>query len=175
LLTDWLSRTTKRWAIPATRTLTLPGGAASAQKDDGVLARLRGNDGSLGYLSAVTALAEHVPSFAVRNPAGRFVSPTLEGMRAAASAADLGADLRAHAVAAPGDLAYPLCSFTFVLVRAGGNDVASRRAAARFLWWATHDGQPFAPPLGFGALPGELQVRDEGVLHALRAGDAPAL
>lgn len=174
LLSEWLSKTSKHWSVPATRTLTLPTGT-SAMKDDGVLARLRGSDGSLAYLSAVTALSEHVTSFAVRNGAGRFVLPSLEGMRAAAGAADLGGDLRAHAVGAPGDLAYPVCSFTFVLVREGGTSVAARRALARFLWWATHDGQSFAPPLGFGALPGELQVRDEGVLHALRAGPELAL
>ncbi len=175
LLSDWLLKTSKRWTLPATRSLTLPGAATAAQKDDGMLARLRGNDGSVGYLSAVTALSEHVASFAVRNPAGHFVMPTLEGMRAAASTADLGGDLRAHAIAAPGDLAYPICSFTFVLVRSTGSNVAGRQALARFLWWATHDGQSFAPPLGFGALPGELQVRDEGVLHSLRVGDDPAL
>jgi phosphate transport system substrate-binding protein len=174
LLSEWLSKTSKRWSIPATRTITLPVGT-SVQKDDGMLARLRSSDGSVGYLSAVTALSERVTSFAVRNPAGRFVLPSLEGMRAAASTADLGGDLRAHAVAGPGDLAYPVCSFTFVLVREGGTNTSARRALARFLWWATHDGQSFAPPLGFGALPGELQVRDEGVLHALRAGDGPAL
>ncbi len=174
LLSEWLTKTSKHWSLPPTRALTLPGGVA-AQKDDGMLARLRGSDGSLGYLSAVTALSEHVSSLAVQNPAGRFVLPTLEGMRAAASSAELGGDLRAHAVAAPGDLAYPLCSFTFVLVQKDGSNVASRRALARFLWWATHDGQGFAPPLGFGALPGELQVRDEGVLRGLRAGDDAAL
>lgn len=175
LLSDWLSKTTRRWSLPASRSLTLPGPATAAQKDDGMLARLRGNDGSVGYLSAVTAMSEHVASFAVRNPSGHFVLPSLEGMRAAATAADLGGDMRAHAVAAPGDLAYPICSFTFVLLRSTGNDVASRQALARFFWWATHDGQSFAPPLGLGALPGELQVRDEGVLHALRAGDDLAL
>jgi phosphate transport system substrate-binding protein len=175
LLSDWLSKTSKRWTLPATRALTLPGAATAAQKDDGMLARLRGNDGAVGYLSAVTAMSEHITSFAVRNPAGHFVLPSLEGMRAAASAADLGGDLRAHAVAAPGDLAYPICSFTFVLLRSTGDGVAQRQALARFLWWATHDGQSFAPPLGFGALPGELEVRDEGVLHALRAGDEVAL
>jgi len=175
LLSDWLLKTSKRWTLPATRALTLPGAATAAQKDDGMLARLRGNDGAVGYLSAVTAISEHVTSFAVRNQAGHFVLPSLEGMRAAASAADLGGDLRAHAVAAPVDLAYPICSFTFVLLRSTGSGVAQRQALARFLWWATHDGQSFAPPLGFGALPGELQVRDEGVLHALRAGDELAL
>jgi phosphate transport system substrate-binding protein len=174
LLAEWLSKTSRHWSIAPTRTLTLPSGVA-AQKDDGMLARLRGTDGSLGYLSAVTAFAEHVPSVAVRNAAGRFVQPSLEGMRAAASAADLGPDLRAHAVAAPGDLAYPICSFTFVLVRVDGGAGASRRSLARFLWWATHDGQSFGPPLGFGALPGELQIRDEGVIRALRAAGEAAM
>ena len=140
-----------------------------------MLARLRASDGSLGYVSAATAGAEHLPTFALRNAAGRFVLPTLEALRAAAAAAELGRDLRAHAVGAAGDLSYPVCSFTFVLVRADGSGVPGRRALARFLWWATHDGQSFAPLLGFGALPGELQVRDESVLRSLRAGGEPLL
>jgi phosphate transport system substrate-binding protein len=174
LLTEWLSKTTKKWHDPPTRALTLPSGVA-VQKEDGMVERLQGSDGTLGYVSAVTALARHMPTLAVRNAAGRFVTPSLEGMRAAAATADLGGDLRAHAVAAPGDLAYPICSFTFVLLHADGTSPQARRALARFFWWATHDGQSFAPPLGFGALPGELQVRDEAVLRSLRAGGAAAL
>jgi len=174
VLTEWLSKTTKKWGGAPTRTLTLGTGVA-AQKDDGMLARMRSNDGSVGYVSAVTAFAEHLPTFAVRNPAGRFVSPTLDGMRAAAATAQLGTDLRAHATAAPGDLAYPLCSFTFGMVRLDGPEPGKRRALARFLWWATHDGQKFAPPLGFGALPGELVARDEDALRSLRAAGDPAL
>lgn len=171
VLSDWLSKTSARWARPASRSLSLPVGVA-AQRDDGMVARLRATEGTLGYVSAVTALDEHLTSFAVRNPAGRFVSPSLEGMRAAAATAALGGDLRARATAAPGELAYPLCSFTFVLIQQQGPDVARRRAIARFLWWAIHDGQRFAPPLGFGALPGELMVRDEAVLRSLRAGSS---
>jgi phosphate transport system substrate-binding protein len=175
VLADWLSRTTKKWGIAPTRSLTLPAPSVGAQRDDGMLARLHNNDGSVGYVSAVTALAQHVSSFALRNAAGRFVSPSLEGMRAAAASAQLGDDLRADATAAPGELAYPLCTFTFGLVRADGPDPVRRRALARFLWWAVHDGQKFAPPLGFGALPGELAVRDEDVLRSLRADGDPAL
>ncbi len=168
VLSEWLSKTSKRWARPVTRSLTLPVGVA-AQRDDGMIARLRANDGSIGYVSTVTAAEQHLPSLALRNGAGRFVSPTLEGMRAAAATAVLGGDLRARATAAPGELAYPLCSFAFVLVQHDGDDPARRHAVARFLWWATHDGQRFAPPLGFGALPGELMVRDEEVLRSLRS------
>jgi phosphate transport system substrate-binding protein len=174
LLSEWLSKTSKKWHDPPTRSLVLPAGLAVMQ-EDGMLQRLAASDGTLGYVSAVTANARHLPTIAVRNAAGRFVTPTLEGMRAAAATADLGGDLRAHAVAAPGDLAYPICSFTFVLLHAEGGNAPARRALARFFWWATHDGQAFAPPLGFGALPGELQVRGEGVLHSLRAGSDPAL
>lgn len=175
LLSEWLGKTSRNWHDPPTRSLTLHVGTA-VQKEDGMLARLSGTDGSVGYVSAVTAYAQHLQTLAVRNAAGRFVTPSLEGLRAAASTAYLGGDLRADAVGAPGDLAYPICSFTFVLLNSrGGGNVAARRALAHFFWWATHDGQAFAPPLGFAALPGELQVRGEGVLHALRAGDAPAL
>jgi phosphate transport system substrate-binding protein len=55
------------------------------------------------------------------------------------------------------------------MVHADGPARAERQALARFLWWATHDGQRFAPPLGFGALPGELVVRDEDMLRSMRA------
>jgi phosphate transport system substrate-binding protein len=174
LVSEWLSKTTRRWPLSATRALALPVGVA-AVKDEGVVARMHQTDGTLSYLSAVTALSERLPSLALRNAAGRFVTPSLEGMRAAAATAQLGSDLRAHATGASGDLAYPLCSFTFALVPVDGADGSRRRALARFLWWATHDGQKFAPPLGFGALPGELAVRDEAVMYSLKAAGEAAL
>jgi len=174
LLSEWLSKTGSKWTVPVNRSLSLSVGTP-VQKDDGMVAQVQGNDGTVGYVSAVTALEKHLSSFAVRNPNGHFVMPSLEGMRAAAATAHLGGDLRAHATAAPGDLAYPLCSFTFAMVRADGPEGPNRRALARFLWWATHDGQKFGPPLGFGALPGELAVRDEEMLRSLRAAGEPAL
>ena len=174
VLTEWLSKTSSRWGRPPSRSLSLPAGVG-AQKDDGMVARLRANDGTVGYVSAVSANEQHLSTFAVRNQAGRFVVPSLEGMRAAASTAQLGPDLRAHATAGFGELAYPLCSFTFVLVQRDGQDAGKRRALARFLWWATHDGQKFAAALGFGSLPGELGVRDEAVVRSLQAAGAPAL
>jgi phosphate ABC transporter phosphate-binding protein len=174
LLTEWLSKTSHRWSLGATRALQLPVGTP-AQKDEGVIAQLQSQDGSVGYLSAVTASERQLPAFAVRNQTGRFVTPSLEGMRAAASVAQFGDSLRADATNSPGDLAYPICSFTFALIHRDGSDAPSRRALARFMWWATHDGQKFAPPLGFGALPGELSVRVEGALRTLRASGEPAL
>jgi phosphate transport system substrate-binding protein len=174
LLTEWLSKTSHRWSLGATRALQLPVGTP-AQKDDGVIAQLEAQDGGIGYLSAVTASEHQLPAFALRNQAGRFVSPSLEGMRAAASVAAFGDALRADATNSPGDLAYPICSFTFALVHRDGSDAPTRRALTRFMWWATHDGQKFAPPLGFGALPGELSVRVEGALRTLRADREPAL
>jgi phosphate transport system substrate-binding protein len=178
LLTQWLSRASHRWTLGnATRSLTLPVGTP-AQKDEGMIAQLLAQDGTVGYLSAVTAADHQLAVFALRNQAGRFVTPSLEGMRAAASVAQLaqsGDPLRADATNCPGDLAYPVCSFTFALVQRTGADGATRRALARFLWWATHDGQKFAPPLGFGALPGEFDVRVEGALKTLRVGNEPAL
>jgi phosphate transport system substrate-binding protein len=100
LLSEWLKKTSKHWPLGASRSLKVPG--FGAQKDDGMIARMRGNDGSLGYVSAVTAFEQHLSTFAVRNPAGRFVSPSLDGMRAAAASAQLGADdLLVHVRAAP--------------------------------------------------------------------------
>ncbi len=175
LLTEWLSKVSHRWTLGAARTLSLPVGTPGA-KDEGLVTQMQAQDGTVGYLSAVTASERSLPAFALRNRAGRFVSPSLEGMRAAASVAQFGDALRADATDTPGDLAYPICSFTFALVRrGGGSDAPTRRSLARFLWWTTHDGQKFAPPLGFGALPGELAVRVEGALRTLRAGGEPAL
>ena len=174
LLTEWLSKASQRWTLGAARTLNLPVGTP-APKDDGVITQLLAQDGTVGYLSAVTAAERQFPVFALRNRSGRFVTPSLEGMRAAAAVASFGDALRTDATNSPGDLAYPVCSFTFALVQRDGQDGPPRRALARFLWWATHDGQKFAPPLGFGALPGELEVRVEGALRTLQAGAEPAL
>jgi phosphate transport system substrate-binding protein len=168
LLSEWLSKATteKRWTIAPTRSLTLPTGSA-APKDTEVIARMRANDGSIGYLSFVGAVEQGFSAFAIANAAGRYVAPNLEGMRVAAAAARLGGDLRADATGSPGDLAYPLCSFTFALVPTDTRDAGRRRTLARFFWWVTHDGQRFAPPLHFGALPGELAARDEAILRTM--------
>ncbi len=175
LFSDWMARAARKWTLGGpTRSLSFPGGI-SAQKDDGVIQQVQAQDGSFGYLSAVTAAEHQLSVFALRNQAGRFVTPSLEGMRAAAAVAQFGDALRTVATFSPGDLAYPICSFTFALVQRTGSDGPTRRALARFLWWATHDGQKFAPPLGFGALPGELDVRVEGSLRTLRVGNEPAL
>jgi phosphate transport system substrate-binding protein len=66
--------------------------------------------------------------------------------------------------------AYPISSFTYILVYQDTKDAVKGRALAEFLWWATHDGQAQAAPLHYAPLPSELVTRVEARLQGLTAG-----
>jgi phosphate transport system substrate-binding protein len=76
---------------------------------------------------------------------------------------------------APSEAAYPIASYTYVLVYEDTADTVKGAALARFLWWATHEGQKYARELDYAPLPPPVVTRVEARLKRLRAGGKPAL
>lgn len=150
-----------------------------AKGNDGVTTQIQTTPGALGYVELLYARHGHLTTARLRNAAGLWVAPSNGGATAAAAATDraLGErhpeDLRVSLVDGPGDDAYPLSAYSFVLVpeefSAGGE--AKGRALAGFLWWALHEGQKVAPSLDYAALPIATVTRAEARLRLLRAGD----
>ncbi len=180
MFTDYRGKTSPKWANAVHGSGTLSPkfdlSAKRAKGNDGMTRSLATTEGSIGYLDfSAWDPSKGLGVVAIRNQAGRFVEPTLEGMSAAASSAKLADDLRSSIADAPGEAAYPIASFTFVVVRLQAPNAAKGRAVAQFLWWAAHEGQRFAPALRMATLPGEVIVRVEGELRQLTAGGAPAI
>src|SRR5262249_24170410 len=91
----------------------------------------------------------------VKNQAGNFVDEDLKGVTAAAAGAlkEIPDDFRVSITNAPGKDAYPISTFTYMLIPEKVSDPAKKKAMVDFLAWALKDGQTMAVPLQFASLP----------------------
>jgi phosphate transport system substrate-binding protein len=173
VFTEYLSKVSPAWAekTGAGKSVKFPVGLG-AKGNEGVAGQLKTSPGSIGYIELAYAKQTGIPFAAIRNQAGKFVEPSLEGISAAAagSMSSIPDDLRVSIVDAAGDGAYPIAAFTYLLVYQEQADAAKGKALAQFLWWAIHDGQAFGPPLHYAPLPPEIVARVEAKLRTLRAG-----
>jgi phosphate transport system substrate-binding protein len=113
--------------------------------------------GSIGYVELAYARQNKLPFASLKNSAGRFIVPSIESITeaAAATAAKLPAntDFRVSIVNAPAANAYPIASFTYLLVYETQPDPAKGKKLIDFIKWAIHDGEADAPALDYGPLP----------------------
>jgi len=124
--------------------------------NEGVTQQVKQTEGAIGYVELIYALANGLPVAEVRNAAGRFVTPSLESVGAAAQSADLppDTDFRVSITNAPGAEAYPISSFTWLLVHKQNPDTPKDRALRGFLdWMLGSEAQGMAAQLNYAPLP----------------------
>jgi phosphate transport system substrate-binding protein len=125
--------------------------------------------GSIGYVEYIYALQHQLNFGKVRNQAGKFVAASLESIGEAMDrAAPVEDDFKISIVNAPGDGAYPIASFTWMVVPARIADEAKRAAVVGFLKWMLGPGQAQSAALGYVALPKELVKREEAASDGIR-------
>jgi phosphate transport system substrate-binding protein len=129
--------------------------------------------GAVGYVELAYANQNKLPMAALRNHDGHFVRPSLEGTSAAAAGVEMPADYRVSITDARGAEAYPIASFTYLLVYRDQQDRAKGEALLHFLWWAIHDGQKVAPSLDYAPLPRAVVGKIEKTLEALTVQGKP--
>jgi phosphate transport system substrate-binding protein len=173
VFTEYLAKVSPQWTakVGAGKSVKFPVGLG-AKGNEGVAGQVKTTPGSIGYLELAYARQAGLAHAAVKNRGGIFVEPSLEGITAAAAsvAATMPADLRVSIVDPPGDAAYPISAFTYILVYEDQGDAVKGKALAQFLWWAVHDGQPFGPPLHYAPLPSQVVTAVESKLRSMRAG-----
>ncbi|MBI3929947.1 MAG: phosphate ABC transporter substrate-binding protein PstS [Armatimonadetes bacterium] len=142
--------------------------------NEGVTGQVKTTPGALGYTELAYARQTQLAVAQLRNRAGRFVTPAIESISAAAAGVkDIPEDLRVSIVDAPGDGAYPISAFTYILAYEEQPDPARGAALAKFLWWAVHEGQRFGPDLDYAPLPPEIVKRTEARLRLLKSAGKP--
>src|SRR5439155_833821 len=119
---------------------TVDFGASDApMSDSGVTATVRQTPGAAGYVELRYAMINKLPAGAVRNKAGKFITPALESVTAAAAGAmtamDPNTDFRVSITNPDGDKAYPIASFTWFLIHKQYDDPAKAGALVKFVWW----------------------------------------
>ncbi len=161
IFTDFLSGVSPAWkAAPGKGTdIQWPvglGGKGSA----GVAGLIQQNPGSIGYIELSYALQNKLPVALIQNPAGQFLPPSLDGATAAAAAVAKNlpptTDFRISIVNAPGADAYPISSFTWLLVYQTQKDARKGKELVDLINWGLHDGQPLGKPLDYAPLPANM-------------------
>lgn len=142
-----------------------------AKGNEGVTGQVKSTPASIGYLELAYAVQNQLPTAAILNRAGKFVAPSALAATAAADSVEMPDSLHVSLADASSEAAYPISSYTYLLVPEDAKDAQKGELLARFLWWAVHDGQRFSKDLDYAALPGKVVVRIEDKLKALRSGE----
>ena len=160
--TDYLSKVSQEWQSKVGRNTSVqwPVGLG-AKGNENVAGSIRQLPGAIGYVELIYAVQNHISYGTVKNSSGNFVKASLESVTAAAaSAPKMPPDFRVSITNAPGKDAYPISSFTWLLIPQQSKDPAKGKILADFLNWMVSDGQKMAGALSFSPLP-EVVVQKE--------------
>lgn len=138
--------------------------------NEGVAGLVQQTPGALGYVELVWASQNKIAFGAVQNSAGTFVKASVDSVTAAAAgaAANMPADFRVSITNAPGDTAYPIASFTWLLLHQNPSDKKQARTMVEFMRWALTDGQKYARDLGYAPLPQSVIDMELKALEQIR-------
>lgn len=145
------------------------GGKGSA----GVAAAVKSTDGAIGYVESNYATQNNISFAAMMNKNGKFVKGSPETVAAAgASAVDQMKDgkLDVDIWNQPGDNAYPISAFTYIIVYKDLNNVADHdkaKALVGFLNWAITDGQKMATAMDYAPLAPEVAEKAKSAIAGL--------
>jgi phosphate transport system substrate-binding protein len=163
VFTDYLSKISPEWkAGPGANTsIKWPTGVGQ-QGNEGVAGMVKQTPGAVGYVELIYALKNKMEYGSVQNAAGVYLKANLESVTAAAAGAakNMPADFRVSITNAPGKDAYPIASFTWLLIPSQIQDAQKRTALVSFLKWMLADGQKDCAALGYAPLPKEVVARE---------------
>lgn len=160
IFTDYLSKVSGEWKekVGYNTSVNWPVGLGG-KGNEGVTQQVKQVEGTIGYVELIYAVANKLPYAVVKNQAGAFVQPSLESVTAAAASAkfDKNTDFRVSITNAPGKDAYPISSFTWLLIHPDMKDAAKAKAMKDFLsWMISPDAQKMATELEYASLPAEV-------------------
>jgi phosphate transport system substrate-binding protein len=123
--------------------------------NDGVAGQVKQTPGAIGYVELIYALQNNISYGSVQNSSGKFLKASLDTVTAAAAgaAANMPADFRVSITNASGADAYPISSFTWILLYQESPDKTQGQAMVEFMKWALTDGEKYTKDLGYAPLP----------------------
>jgi phosphate transport system substrate-binding protein len=173
VFTDYLSKVSPEWEKTVGRgtSVNWPVGIGG-KGNEGVTGLVKQTPNSIGYVELVYALQNKLQYGDLRNRAGRYIAPTLESVTAAASAAaaEMPEDFRVSITDAASPDAYPISSFTWLLIPTRIPDRDKGAAIKNFLSWMLTDGQTMAAPLNYAPLPPAVVEMEKKALDRITVG-----
>ncbi len=159
--TDYLSKVSPEWQSgPGKGTSVKWPVGLGGKGNEGVAGLIRQMQGAMGYIELIYAVENKITYGSVRNRAGTFVLASLNGVTAAAaSVKNMPADFRVSITDAPGKDAYPISSFTWLLIPVQSKDPAKGKILVDFLNWMVDDGQKMTAALDYAPLPENVAAK----------------
>jgi phosphate transport system substrate-binding protein len=168
---DYLSKVSSEWKtkVGVATSVNWPVGLGG-NHNEGVAGLVQQTSGALGYVELIYALQNKIAYGSVKNSSGVFVNADLASVSAAAAgaAANMPDDFRVSITNAPGKTAYPISSFTWLLIPAKIEDPAKKKAVTDFLKWMLGDGQKMTETLVFAQLPKSVIAKEQKAISAVK-------
>ncbi len=171
IFTDFLSKVSPAWKdkVGKSTSVNWPVGLGG-KGNEGVSGMVKQTEGSIGYVELIYALSNKMPYGSVKNAAGQFVKASLDSVTAAAaSVKDMPDDFRVSITNAPGKTAYPISSFTWLLVPAEWADAGKEKAFVDFLNWMVDKGQTMTTSLEYAPLPKSVAAKVKARIKEVKA------
>jgi phosphate transport system substrate-binding protein len=170
IFTDYLAKVSPDWArgVGKGASVKWPVGLGG-KGNEGVAGVVRQMQGSIGYVELIYAVQNKINYGSVKNAAGDFVKASLESVTAAAaSVKTMPPDFRVSITNAPGKDAYPISSFTWLLIPSQSKDAAKGKIIADFLNWMVADGQKMTAALSYAPLPDNVAQKVKTEIKQVR-------
>jgi len=167
--TDYLSKISSDWngQVGKGTSVKWPVGLG-AKGNEGVAGMIRQMEGAFGYVELIYALQNNIAFGSVKNASGNFVKASLDSTTAAAaSLKTMPADFRVSITNAPGKEAYPIASFTWLLVPADWKDKSKQKIVVDFLTWMLSQGQTMTAQLDYAPLPDSVKDKEREAIKAI--------
>jgi phosphate transport system substrate-binding protein len=170
IFTDYLSKVSKEWAAgPGKGSSPAWPVGVGGKGNENVAGLVRQLPGAIGYVELIYALQNKIAFGAVKNAAGNFITASTAGVtEAAASVKSMPADFRVSITNAPGANAYPISSFTYLLVPAAGTNQANRAVLKDLLSWILKSGEGEVEKLSYAPLPDSVAEKELKVIYGLQ-------
>jgi phosphate transport system substrate-binding protein len=171
IFTDYLSKVSPSWADdPGKGTAVKWPVGLGGKGNEGVTALVQQTPGAIGYVELIYALNNKIPFAELQNKAGNWVKASLEGVTAAAAsvADNMPSDFRVSITNAPGPDAYPISSFTYLLVyqKQTNKDVGDQ--IVKFLNWMLTEGQQYTLDLKYAPLPPAVVQKEKAQIQEIQ-------
>ncbi len=169
--TDYLSKISDEWKnkVGKGTSVNWPVGLGG-KGNEGVAGLVKQTPNSFGYVELIYAIQNNMPYGKVRNSSGAFIKADLASVTAAAAGAakEMPADFRVSITNAPGKTAYPVSSFTWLLIPSKISDAGKREALKTFLKWMMTDGQNDTEALSYAKLPKEVVAKELKAISSIQ-------
>jgi phosphate transport system substrate-binding protein len=176
IFTDYLSKVSPAWKdkVGKAGSVNWPAGLAG-KGNEGVAGMVKQTEGSIGYVELIYAISNQMPYGSVQNAAGSFVKASLDSVTAAAaSVKDMPDDFRVSITNAPGKDAYPISSFTWLLVPAEWSDATKEKAFVDFLTFMIDKGQTMTAALQYAPLPKNVAAKVKTRIKEIKVANKSA-